>query len=106
MTAFDEGELTHSLSPIFRKYHIQIAILYSPPARDKIARRHDLDLILVRKTANDFFDRYQGVLQEIDTLIKQRDIDIFIYTTQELRDISHQPFIAKVLDEGKVVYES
>jgi len=106
MTAFDEGELTEKLSPIFRKYNIQKAILLGSPAPDKAARRRDLELILVQKSANRFFDRYQGVLQEIDMAVRQRDMDVFIYTPQELQEIANRPFIVRALDEGKVIYES
>ena len=105
MIAFDEGELTEKLSPIFRKYNIQKAILLGSPAPEKAARRRDLELILIQKSANHFFDRYQGVLQEIDLAVSEKDLDVFIYTPQELQEISHRPFIASALDEGKVIYE-
>jgi len=41
----------------------------------------------------------------IVALIKNRAIDILIYTPEEFKNISHPPFIKRILKEGKSIYE-
>ena len=44
-------------------------------------------------------------LQKIFELIKDRAIDILIYTPEELESISHRSFIKMIINEGKPIYE-
>jgi uncharacterized protein len=94
------------LLPILKRYNIQKAILFGSFARGEVTRRSDLDLILIQQTDIRFFDRYEGILVELGNAIGNRDIDVLIYTPDELKAISHRPLIATALRDGKVIYES
>jgi uncharacterized protein len=94
------------LKPVFEKYRILRAIVFGSIARGEATRRSDLDLILIQETDKRFLDRYEGVLSEIIGVVQGWDVDLLIYTPQELERMVHRPFIAKALREGKIIYES
>jgi predicted nucleotidyltransferase len=94
------------LLPILKRYNIQKAILFGSFARGEATRRSDLDLILIQQTDKRFFDRYDGILVELGYAAGNRDIDVLIYTPDELETISHRSLIATALRDGKVIYES
>ena len=98
--------LQERLIPLFRRYNIQKAILFGSFARGEPSRRSDLDLILIQETDRRFLDRYEGLLLELGKQIPDRDLDLLIYTPEELKRLSDRPFIAGALREGKVIYES
>jgi predicted nucleotidyltransferase len=98
--------LKRRLSPIFEQYQIQKAVLFGSLARNEASSRSDVDLIVVKRTHRRFFDRYDGLLLDLSRAIPERDLDVLIYTPTELAKISHRPFIAQALREGKVIYES
>ena len=98
--------LKENLTPIFRKHHIQIAILFGSLAREQASRRSDVDLILIQDTTKRFIERYDGLLAELGRAIPERAVDVLIYTPEELKRISSRAFIAQALREGKVIYES
>lgn len=94
------------LGPIFRRWHIERAILFGSLARGDESRHSDLDLLLVKNTSAHWFDRYEGILQEIAQAVPGRDVDLLIYTPDELERIADRPLIATALREGIVIYES
>lgn len=99
-------QLREQLLPTLQKYRIQKAILFGSWARSEATRRSDIDLILVQDTEKRFFERYDGIFYEINKIIADRVVELLIYTPGELAAISHRPFIARALKEGKVIYES
>jgi len=98
--------IQQSLSPIFRQYRIKKAILFGSFARGENSRRSDVDLILIKETPQRFFERYDGILADLNKAIPTIEVDALIYTPDELEHIAHRPFIAQALKEGKVIYES
>jgi predicted nucleotidyltransferase len=98
-------ELSEKIGPILKRYGVQKAIIFGSLARGEATRRSDLDLILVQQTEKRFLDRYEGILYELGALAGNRDLDLLIYTPEELKSISHRPLIATALREGKVIYE-
>ena len=99
-------EIARDLNPVFEKYGIQSAVLFGSFARGRQSARSDLDLILIHNTDKPYFERFDGILRDLYQAIPGRDIDVFIYTPEELSRISHRRFIQKALEEGKVIYES
>jgi predicted nucleotidyltransferase len=98
--------LREQLLPILRKSRIQKAIVFGSFARGEASLHSDLDLILVQQTERRFLDRYDGLLYELSRAVPDRDLDVLIYTPEELAAMSQRAFIATALDEGKVIYES
>ncbi len=107
MTAAQNLEqLAQHLRPIFERYGILKAIVFGSFARGEPTRRSDVDLLLVQDTGKRFLDRYDGILGEITDAVHGRDVDLLIYTPDELCCMADRPFIRTVLSEGIVIYES
>jgi predicted nucleotidyltransferase len=98
--------LRERLLPVLRRSRVQKAIVFGSFARGEASRHSDLDLILVQQTDQRFLDRYDGLLCELSRAVPERDLDVLIYTPEELAAMSQRVFIAAALDEGKVIYES
>ncbi|HNQ02431.1 MAG TPA: nucleotidyltransferase domain-containing protein [Syntrophales bacterium] len=99
-------QLSKKAAPVFRKYGIRKAILFGSFATGAQTRKSDVDLVLIQDTDKRYFDRFEGILQELYEAIRGRDLEVFIYTPDELEKISHRKFIRRILREGKVIYES
>ncbi|MEW5959743.1 MAG: nucleotidyltransferase domain-containing protein [Chloroflexota bacterium] len=99
-------KLAARLRPILARHQVLRAVVFGSLARKESSRRSDLDLILIQNTARRFLDRYDELLPEIGRAVAGRDIDLFIYTPQELAQIKHRSFIATALREGITIYES
>lgn len=98
--------LSRSLFPIFQQYQIEKAILFGSFAREESSSRSDVDLILIKKTNQRFFDRYDKILVDLNKAMPDHELDVLIYTPDELEKIAERPFIAQALKDGKVLYES
>ena len=99
-------QISRRARPIFRRYGIKKAILFGSFATGKQTHRSDVDLVLIQDTDKRYFERFEGILKELYKVIRGRDIEIFIYTPEELSGISHRKFIQNILREGQVIYES
>lgn len=92
------------LAPIFRQNNVIKVVLFGSASRGSLTKKSDLDSLIIKETQKRFFDRYDE-FNEIYALIKNRAVDILIYTPEELKNISHRPLIKRVLKEGKLIYE-
>ena len=99
------GEIARLARPVFERHNIDRAILFGSFATGRQSRKSDVDLILVQRTAKRYFERFEGLLQDLYRMIPGREIDCFIYTPEELASISHRFFVRRALDEGTVIYE-
>jgi len=109
MTSTDQSQLADlasRLRPIFVKHRVLRAVVFGSLARGEASRRSDLDLIVVQDTQKRFLERYDDLLREITQAVPGRDVDLLIYTPEELAAIAERHFIAAALREGKVIYES
>jgi len=98
--------LSLSLGPVFARHGIMRAIVFGSVARGDASRHSDLDLIVIQNTRKPFLDRYDGILAEITALVRGRDVDLLIYTPDEIERMADRPLIAAALREGKIIYES
>ncbi len=106
MEQYQWHKLALQLQPIFKKYRVVRAIVFGSVARGEASRHSDFDLIVVQDTKKEFLDRYDGILREITQAISGRDVDMLIYTPQELANLADRSLIATALKEGKTIYES
>jgi uncharacterized protein len=102
----DLDTLKKKLYPLFKEYKIEKAILFGSLARNEASHHSDVDLILIQKTNLRFLDRYDGLLASFSQALPEWDVDILIYTPEELAKISDRRFIQQALEEGKILYES
>lgn len=101
----DIEEIAERARPVFRRHGIRRAILFGSFATGRQGKRSDVDLILIQETEKPFLERFRGILPELYQAIPGRDIEVFIYTSEELARISHRKFVQRALREGKVIYE-
>ena len=102
----DLSDFRVRLTPVFRRYQIRKALVFGSFARGDVLRHSDLDLILIQQTELRFMDRYDGLLHDLGCAVSEREIDVLIYTPEELAALADRPFIARALREGKTIYES
>ena len=79
------------------------AYIYGSTARGEEDEYSDVDLILVRETSLDFFDRIREVIKLVLELGR---VDIMIYTPSELEDILKSPvreFIKSAVHGGFLI---
>jgi len=62
----------------------------------------DLDLLVVMASGQDFITRTADLYQRLNTEV---DVDLLVYTPQELERQKQSCFIKHVLRTGRVVYE-
>jgi predicted nucleotidyltransferase len=99
-------QVAADLHPVFERYHVLKALVFGSLARGEPSRRSDLDLVVVLETTKRFLDRYDGILSDIQDVVHGRDVDLLLYTPEELAKISGRSFIRRILQEGIVIYES
>jgi predicted nucleotidyltransferase len=92
------------LQPLFARTGVIKAVLFGSLATGKESKRSDLDLMIVKDTDRRFFDRYEE-FSSVNVLVRDRAVEMLIYTPLELERISHRPFIKRILKEGIVLYE-
>ena len=97
--------ISRALKPVFQKHRVQKAIVFGSYARGVSTRKSDLDMVLIKNTSRNFFDRYKGVYLDICEKVRGAAIDLLIYTPRELENIMHRKFIRKIINEGVTIYE-
>jgi len=94
------------LPPILERHGVLRAVVFGSLARNEGTRRSDLDLIIVLRTGKRFLDRYDDLLPEMTRAAPGLDVDLLIYTPEELDQMSERPFIRQALQQGVTIYES
>lgn len=97
-------DLTPILQKILRKKNVRKAVLFGSAARGTDTGKSDLDLMIIHETTKRFFDRFDE-FDEIYDVVKGRAVDLLIYTPEELKAIADRPFIKRILEEGRTIYE-
>jgi predicted nucleotidyltransferase len=87
-----------------REYDPEKIILFGSCARQEDDRYSDLDLVIVKETEERFLDRLKRVYDLVQPYFA---LDVLVYTPAELAQMQERgnPFIEKVLAEGRVIYE-
>ncbi len=78
-------------------------VLFGSLEREDVHLRSDIDLLIIWKTDLPFLERLQVFYDDIKPNVA---MDILVYTPEEIEKLYRKnKFIAKVLDEGRVLYE-
>lgn len=85
-------------------YQPEKIILFGSVARGEADEYSDIDLVLIKKTYQRFIQR---LIEASQYLKIAKSVDIFVYTPEEIEQMREEgnPFIQRVLKEGKVIYE-
>jgi predicted nucleotidyltransferase len=105
--AYQPEELSARLTPVIDAirsvYEPDQIILFGTAACGQ--PWHDLDLLVVARTEDDFFDRVKKVALALKTWIPT---DIFVLTPEELeagKERNRYFLVEEILKKGRVVYE-
>jgi len=91
---------------LLSQYHPEKIILYGSLASGNIRETSDIDLLIIKDTKENFYDRIQKVLPCLPKAWV--GIDYLIYTPQELEfEAQHNPFVREeILKKGKILYDA
>lgn len=100
-----ESEVKSIVDQLVRRYKPERIILFGSLARDA-GTLNDIDLFIVKKDVP-----HLGVdrIRELDRLVKYRlATDFIVYKPDELEQRLRigDPFVARILKEGKVLYDA
>lgn len=98
-------DISARLRVVWQRHNVSRAILFGSLARGEATRHSDLDLLVIQETEARFLDRYDGFLAEVVQQAPGYDVDLLIYTPEELAQMADRPFVARILAEGIVIYE-
>jgi len=81
-------------------------ILFGSSSRGKIAKDSDLDLLIIKPSPHRRDQRDTEIRKLLSDIVFP--MDIFVYTPEEVKKYKDLPgsFIGKIINTGKVLYES
>jgi predicted nucleotidyltransferase len=85
-----------------QKPEVERAILFGSYARGRRDLFTDLDVLIVMDSPLDFVSRTAEMYRDLSCPV---DLDLLVYTPEELARNRDRGFIRRVLEEGKVIYE-
>ena len=97
-------ELERIVALISQKYSPQKIILFGSLASGKAAEAHDIDLLIIKDTDKNPWQR----TREVSSLFEHSTpVDLLVYTPEEIntRMKLNDFFITDVMTHGKVLYE-
>lgn len=89
-----------------KKYSPTKIILFGSQARGEADRYSDIDILIIKETKKRFLQR----LREVALLLPKDSppVNLFVYNNEEIKAMRRvkNPFIEKVFQEGKIIYEA
>ncbi len=87
------------------QYEPEKIIIFGSYVRDEMDEYSDLDFVVIKKTEKRFIERLIEVARLIDLDLGK--VDVFVYTPEEIERMIEweNPFIERVLKEGRILYE-
>lgn len=88
-----------------KPYDPEKVILFGSSARGDFDEYSDLDIVVIKRTDQDFLNRVSEAARLLVGLPKA--FDVIVYTPEEFEQMIREGrgFILRVLGEGKVIYE-
>ncbi len=89
---------------IIEEYEPERVILFGSLARGDVGEWSDLDLLIVKETADPFLERSKKVALLCRAMVA---VDYLVYTPDELEEMVERgnPFILEALQEGRILYD-
>jgi len=100
-----ERELNKIVSTLIKKYDPLKIILFGSLAKGDIHEYSDIDLVVIKNTTKNFYDRLE---ETVDILKENVDIDIIVYTPEEAKELEENDMFFKeeIVKRGKVLYDA
>jgi predicted nucleotidyltransferase len=102
------SDIENAIGEVAIEIGAEKAILFGSFARGTQDSRSDVDVVFIQNTKIRFLDRLDKPLGLLYKKIKGRGIDVLVYTPSEFEKMieNENKFIARIVNEGKVIYES
>lgn len=81
---------------------VRLAVLFGSYARGRTDLFTDLDILIVMDSPLDFVTRTAEMYRYLSCPV---DVDLLVYTPEELERVRQRAFIRQALEGGKVIYE-
>jgi len=94
--------LEQVIAALARRPQVHRAILFGSYAQGRADLRTDLDILVVMDSPQDFVTRTAELYRELACPV---DLDLLVYTPQEMEDLRHRGLVRQALESGKVIYE-
>ena len=82
---------------------VQKIILFGSTAWGKPGLTSDLDLLIIWDTPLDFLSRTTELYNYLQPYVA---VDMLVYTPDEVERMVDRPFLRKILNEGRVLYDA
>ena len=97
-------EVIRAVRDTAEQYGALKAILFGSFARGSDSRRSDVDAVFIEDTSERFIERLDRYMNGIYDRVGI-PAEVFVYTPSEFAAMAERPFMKRVLEEGRVVYE-
>jgi predicted nucleotidyltransferase len=81
---------------------VELVVLFGSYAAGRRDLFTDLDLLVVMDSDLNFVTRTAELYRRLPTEV---DVDLIVYTPQEVLDNRERPFLRRILEKGRVLYE-
>lgn len=100
-----EKNIKKIVSSLKEKYKPEKIILFGSYAGGRLTSTSDIDLLIVKKTTKNFYDRLREVVTLCDYEV---GVDFLVYTPEEFKEEAKNNLFFKkeILEKGKVIYDA
>jgi predicted nucleotidyltransferase len=85
------------------KLGVKRIVLFGSLMRREPSLASDLDLLIIWDTPLGFLERTVELYRRLQPRVST---DLLVYTSREMKRMIHTPFVRRVLEEGRVLYEA
>ncbi len=96
------ASLERIVTVLSRRPEVWRIVLFGSYAEGRADLLTDLDLLVVMESSLDFVSRTAALYRDLGSTV---DMDLLVYTPEEIKSIGRRGFLHRVLAEGKVLYE-
>lgn len=91
------------INELVQNYKPKKVILFGSRVAGKTHEDSDVDLVVIKQTNKNFYDRIEEASGSVDHVLP---IDIIVYTPEEFKQMSKGSWFIKneVINKGKVIY--
>ncbi len=94
--------LDRVVADLAQRPEVRRVVLFGSYARGRRDLFADLDLLVVMDSSQDFVTRTAQLYRELSAPV---DMDLLVYTPEELERNRDRGWVRKILEEGEVLYE-
>lgn len=99
----DQG-VQQIINELVKNYQPEKVILFGSRVAGKTHKDSDVDLVVIKQTNKNFYDRIEEASGSVDHILP---IDIIVYTPEEFKKMSRESWFVKkeIIAKGRVVYD-